>query len=800
MRYVSPNQRLTGPEAAFGDTTEPTGPIAELVQRARESMSGGRFWAAVLVLLLTLTVARSTAAVRWVDGIDVITFVALGGAVVMGTLALTPIRDALALGVGLAVSPVVAFAGAWQQIHVHHPTDTLGPQFVATWWQRLNDGSAAQDPTFYLVLICLLMWVAGAWLAWCVLRWRKPMLGLIPGAAAFATNILNVPQDQNFFTIAMLVLTLALLLWSNYTGSIANAARASVKLTGDAKWDFWESGLVAMAGLIVIGIMLPPMSTVDRTLDVESGMFASWAQLQQQLNHPNFVTSGKAGGVTGFTDDVKLSGSLQRTRDIVFTYKVVGEYAGPRYFRGVDETITSGGEWRYPNGGGLRQVVAKNTSFVYGEDYQKLAIAGVQVKMQRPPFGNTDVLFYPGQAVKVDRTSMATQVPLNINSDLPAALMYSIDRLGAVQPNSSSGTYDATVEYSTATQAELEAAGTGYPAWLTQYMGLPQNGAYRPTRVQQEELNLAQKIVQSAGATNPYAMASAIEGYLRNSNNFTYSLDARTPPGRDPIEYFLFDSHTGYCEFFATAMGDMLRLLGVPTRLVNGYGPGQFESAVGQYVVRGEDAHTWVEVYFPQYGWVPFEPTADPSNTNYQVITRGANGANICFRDDGCDTPVTSVGGGVIPTPTGGLTRGHLDDPGSAISNGGFHVASLDATALMRIGGVFIGLVLLLLVVSLRYLRPRTVMAVWKRTLMLSGLAGAQRRAGETPLELGRRLRRTFPEAAEPVDALAKGFVVAAYAPREVAETSRASVMEAWSALRPLLLRRVLRRIRPSRP
>ena len=91
-------------------------------------------------------------------------------------------------------------------------------------------------------------------------------------------------------------------------------------------------------------------------------------------------------------------------------------------------------------------------------------------------------------------------------------------------------------------------------------------------------------------------------------------------------------------------------------------------------------------------------------------------------------------------------------------------------------------------------------MKVWRRTLTLASLAGAQRRAGETPLELSRRLQRTFPETSESVGALAKGFVVAAYAPPDVASTSRASIMEAWSALRPLLLRRVLSRLRPTRP
>ena len=91
-------------------------------------------------------------------------------------------------------------------------------------------------------------------------------------------------------------------------------------------------------------------------------------------------------------------------------------------------------------------------------------------------------------------------------------------------------------------------------------------------------------------------------------------------------------------------------------------------------------------------------------------------------------------------------------------------------------------------------------MGVWRRALTLASLAGAERRPGETPLEIGRRLQRTFPEAAEPAGALANGFVVAAYAPPDIASSTRSSVMEAWTALRPLLLRRVLARLTPTRP
>ncbi len=792
MRYVSPSGRLVSPEAAFDDS-----PQALIWERVRDALAGGRFWSAVLVVLLTFTVARSTSTVRWVDGIDAIVWVALAGALVLGVLAVLPVREPISLGIGLVLAPAAAFAGAWPQIQARHPGDVIGTQIVSAWWDRITTGAAASDPSFYLVLICLLMWITGAWLSWCVLRWRKPMLGLIPGAAAFATNVLNVPQDQNGYTLAMLVLTLALLLWTNYTASIANAQRANVKLTGDARWDFWESGLVAMAALIVLGIMLPPLSTADRTLDVESGMFTSWAQLQQQLSHPGFFSNGKTTGVTGFTTDVRLNGSLQRTRDVVFTY-TIADYSGPKYFRGVNVSITSGGEWRYsqPNRIELRQLVAKNDVYQYAEDYEKLALGKVTIRMLRPPIGSQDVLFYPGLAYKVDRLTVSTQIQL---ADANSTTVNTIDRLGSVQPTTSSGNYVATVEYSTATASDLQGAGTTYPEWLQPYTFLPQRG-YRTQFVEQEIHDLAVRIVTNAGATTPYDKAAAIEAYLRNPSNFTYSLDAKTPDGVDPMEYFLFQSKKGYCEFFATAMGDMLRSLGIPSRLVNGFGPGTFDAQTNQFVVRGEDAHTWVEVYFPKYGWIPFEPTADNLSL-YTQIPRGAGPQATCLRDNNCQDPTGGVtipvGGGSTP----GSTRGERNDPASGPSIAGIRVSSvLDASTATKILGGFIALLLLLLVVISRYLRPRSVMAVWKRTLALARLAGAERRPGETPLELGRRIRRTFPETAEPISALADGFVVAAYAPPEVASTSRSSVMEAWSNLRPMLLRRVLARLRPTRP
>lgn len=766
---------------------------AALRDRVREAMSG-RIWLLILVFLLTYNVAASTASFHWVDGIEVVISLSLLAALVTAALALSPLPDWVGITAGAALTGPAALIASWSLIHQHHPKLSFGLGIFGEWSAEMKDGTLISDQSVFLFLICVLMWIAGGWLSWCVLRWRNPMLGVIPGAAALATNLLNIQpgsSDQNGYTFVMMVLIIALLLWSSYTTAIAYAKRMRMKLSGDARWDFWQTGLAAMAGVIVLSIFLPPLSTADRTLDVESGVFSSWAQLQQDLSHPGgFIGlgSGAGPGTTGFTDDVRLLGTLKRSHDIVFTYSVAGDYGGPKYFRGVNETTLTAGEWRYSPGGPVP--VQKNQQVQFAETYDALGIAAFTVKMVHAPVGYSTVLFYPGQLFKLDRTATGRESP---NFAPSATGLLSIDRLDSVQPPNSSGGYTVYAEYSGATVTQLQAAGVDYPDWVRQYTVLPTNG-YRPPQVEARIRNLARVI--TAGTQNPYDAAAAIEAYLRDPRNFRYTLTPPVaPPGEDPIDWFLFQSHQGYCEFFATAMADMLRSLGIPTRLVNGFGPGTFEASTQQFIVRADDAHTWPEVYFPTYGWVPFEPTADSQNT-YTPITRGQSAGAVCLREAGCDEPNTDT----LPplqTSTGAPTHPTAPPPTNGRSGGG-----LAAIVSLVFGGLAGKIVLLLVAVLLlaaamavRYLRPNTVMAVWNRTLLLAGLAGARAGPGETPWELGRRLKRSFPEAADPVTVLTDGFTVAAYAPPEVAAEARTSVMDAWTSLRPLLLRRVLARL-----
>ena len=169
----------------------------------------------------------------------------------------------------------------------------------------------------------------------------------------------------------------------------------------------------------------------------------------------------------------------------------------------------------------------------------------------------------------------------------------------------------------------LSAAGTDYPEPVTErYLQTPE-GVSSEFEEYTAEL--------TAEADTPYETAAVIESYLRTSKD--YSLEVDQPDG-NVAEEFLFEMDEGYCVYFATTMVQMLRAEDVPARYAVGYTSGQ-EVDDGEYVVRGLDAHAWVEVYFPGHGWVTFEPT--PGDDRDEAHTDRLEEART-MGEDGIDT------------------------------------------------------------------------------------------------------------------------------------------------------------------
>ncbi|HEY3444295.1 MAG TPA: DUF3488 and transglutaminase-like domain-containing protein [Paludibaculum sp.] len=130
---------------------------------------------------------------------------------------------------------------------------------------------------------------------------------------------------------------------------------------------------------------------------------------------------------------------------------------------------------------------------------------------------------------------------------------------------------------------------------------------------------LAQRI--TAGAKTDYDRARAIEGYLRT--NYSYSLTPLQREVEDPLAHFLFESKKGHCEYFASAMGVLLRAVWVPSRVATGFQSGSFNPLSGWHVVRASDAHSWVEAWVPGEGWLTFDPTpSDPAGGGASAFSR----------------------------------------------------------------------------------------------------------------------------------------------------------------------------------
>jgi hypothetical protein len=153
--------------------------------------------------------------------------------------------------------------------------------------------------------------------------------------------------------------------------------------------------------------------------------------------------------------------------------------------------------------------------------------------------------------------------------------------------------------------AKLRAASTEYSGDIAStYLQLP---PALDSRIPE----LAKQITKND--RTPFDKSLAIESYLRN--RFTYTLNLTGNAGDDPLAHFLFETRAGHCEYFASAMTIMVRTLGIPSREVNGFLPGEYNDLGGDYIVRASDAHSWVEVYFPGMDWQTFDPTpASPEN------------------------------------------------------------------------------------------------------------------------------------------------------------------------------------------
>jgi protein-glutamine gamma-glutamyltransferase len=312
--------------------------------------------------------------------------------------------------------------------------------------------------------------------------------------------------------------------------------------------------------------------------------------------------------VSGFSDDVELGeiGEIKKSSVVVMRVTVDGGLRAARgvHWRGVALTHFDGKRWfNEPQ---------KSTNLTRNDEAGWFRVNSVDPGTQiagnpihytvlLEPIGSTTLFVADetesirGRFNNTDNRAPLSQRNAYLVEDFTGSIFNPYRSFSRVE-------YEAKSTVPAPPPAAVRGAGTDYPADIrAMYLQLP---ALDP------RIAALAKQITTRDKT-PYDKAQSIEGYLRS--NFGYTLDLTGAPTSDPLAYFLFQKRAGHCEYFAAAMAVMLRTLGIPSRYINGFQTGEYNDVAGDLVVRASDAHSWVEAYFPGFGWLMFDPTP-PSN------------------------------------------------------------------------------------------------------------------------------------------------------------------------------------------
>jgi transglutaminase-like putative cysteine protease len=671
------------------------------------------------------------------------------------------------------------------------PLTSAHPSLAALpkWLQVLPD----QTNLLFLIGLLLMFALTGLWTSWWTLRRRNGLVALLPTGTILAVEIINdyVPGPV-FFTIVWLAVAASLLLRLNYVALKEGWRKRRVPHASDTGWTFGEVGIEATVAILAIAFLIvPPLSSTDISGGIIPGV------VHADSFHPFGIGSGSQSGTTG---SVGYSELIRPGAQLVAKPKTVMLVTGDSptfypYWRGIALAGWDGIQWyQLPSSHDVpvRQQPLLAAGATLPRDDLPASSQRIQVWHNTfhvvVPLEQT--VFSAGEILSVTQPTrvrgIMTSVAAPVNSAVPAlvnvpgdstptASFDTVDQILFAKRMQPSYSYSITEAIPNVDVQDLETAGTDYPAWLAPYIALYQPGRIASVGRDSEIAALAESIVRDARATTPYDQAKAIESWFIEKPGgvarFTYTLKPpRAPLGVRPLDDFLFNTKKGFCQDFSTAMNVMLRTLGIPSRQMSGFSQGVYDDKTKQFFVNSVEAHSWVEVFFPGYGWIPFEPTPDGTNG---PINRPLTQAQLTAPPD-----VAASGSGRIPP--------NLREPVGVEPTGNTGVTLTDVWRPVLVGAA--ALLLLLVIAALLALRwlvaARDLPRIWRRLLFLGDRLKVPRHVGDTPEEFGGRLAASLPPLDEEVRRLATLYTRASFRQGGLSADELAAARHAWSRVR----------------
>jgi transglutaminase-like putative cysteine protease len=727
-------------------------------------------WGTALFLLgAILAAGRMLVATEWTEGLGVLPMIGVGGLAAGLFLGWSVFRARICHLFGL----VYGLAWVGFLLGRRLPADLTWGERIAElvarllyWIHQAVTGGRGRDTLIFVIVLSGLFWILGYSAAWNTYRRMRVWRAILPpGIVALVTVYYYVgPARLTRYLAFYLFFALLYIVRSHVFEQEQAWRRERVAYDPELRSDFLRAGLALTLVVLTLGWALPTAAAVPRLSATWRRISDPWRTVQEEWQRLFF---GLRGGVVGIVEPFGRSmtlGGERNPRDIV-VIDISAPREGRYYWRGAVYSQYRSNRWQ--------AVEKERILLIPGRQPPGLASDGLRrsvVQSVTSYAPGRHMLVGASQPVSVGREAEAY---INLTGDAPLELL----RIFSILALEAGERYFVTSWVSDADMTSLREAGTGYPDWIRQpYLELPDSLPDR-VRVLAEEL--------TADAENPYDRAIVLEQYLRD--NITYDLNPPDrPEGQDYVDFLLFDSQRDYCNGYATAMAVMARSLDIPARLAVGYAEGEYDAERGVFRVREEDAHTWVEIYFPGYGWVEFEPTAsEPPLIRPERSERSEEQVRLGLGPEGSGGP--GEGG-----------RPESDEP-----------LEWDIEPLAERRGLpswllwAVGLTLIAVLVggwwaaeNWGFRRLSAVETAYARLLRFGRWLGHPPRISDTPLEWVKDASTIVPEAREPMGRIVDLYVSARFA-RGAPAAPEAKA--AWKQARPALWRRWLRRIIPFR-
>lgn len=736
----------------------------------------------------------------------------------------------------------------------------VGARLIA-WWGVVREGGTATDRLPLSLFLLLASWLVGFVSSWALFRGRSLLGAVAPGGIVVAAHVLTIPPEGQEIRLYLYILAVFLLAARvSALQRYRNWDRRGIQYAGPRSRLRLPDALGLAVAVVLVGSLLPV--TPERVESVsalwekagspgiligkEFHRVMAGAPVGRAFLGHSFGPSQVLGGRVDFTDapavimrmpvptylsarsydlytgsgwessdtervswesavqDASGATGFQRLQQVDIMVTSMFPLAGgdPLFIAGSPVTLSTGYELEVMRPASYRLSVAEGATDGLAQTYLPL---DVQEALQRlrhssvtggAPLTQEEVeALLPGD-VRVASFEYASGDILELFVEREMSVRPEVVSVRTTRQLAARESYAARVLLSTATEGDLTAAGVDYPGWvLDHYLQLPSD---MPARV----VRLAQELTQ--GADTPYQKAVAIRDYLRTLD---YQLDiSAAPHGTDGVDYFLFGSQKGHCQYFASAMAVLLRASGVPSRMVAGYAPeeviaGPSDGWQALYTFVARNSHAWCEVFFPTYGWIAFEPT--PS---YAALTRGEaipvpplGGDDIhdfsgMFEDIGPIPGMPDPAG--VPSGDAAVDALPPDDyAGRVDAATPIRALTLGIIAGVAVMGVFVWLWRRRMLGQV--LEPRVAYARMWHFAALSRLAPE---VSSTPNEWGSALAAAVPDVSADISRIVDTYVRVCYGLHNVTDDDRLRITDAWPRVRNALLRRAFHGLLPRRP